>query len=528
MVEEVTQSKGPFSVDTFNFLEQLDKEPATDSYLVRKEEYKKYVENQFKAFFYQVATELPDEITNWLDIEYPKFTDPSWHSSYKGAFYTKGSNSLDDANLYIYLDKEKLVFGFRTNNGSLHKDLFFKNLRIYPEAKEVIYKHGLDIYCYVYNTKKGQAQILANWLEKASTKNTISRTIFASNSLTKNNIFQYSSKQIISQIRNKFQEVFPLFLLATCNEPIPAIKKFLNPGSQLSFLSPSAPFEEPIEEPKQRQEYSLGECAEETGFEEKTLERWKRIIERKKQAILYGTPGTGKTYIARKLAEHLSSTDGFWELVQFHPAYTYEDFIQGIRPKAGTNGQLDYPLIPGRFLQFCKKSQSYEGSCVLIIDEINRANLAQVFGELMYLLEYRSEKIQLAGGNKPFCIPENVYLIGTMNTADRSISLVDHALRRRFAFLPLPPNYQILERHYKETDFPVQGLIKALKFVNQALDEDYKVGISFFLNLKGNFAEQIEDIWQMEIEPYLKEYFFNKKEQLDQFRWSAVRKLIFP
>jgi 5-methylcytosine-specific restriction protein B len=134
----------------------------------------------------------------------------------------------------------------------------------------------------------------------------------------------------------------------------------------------------------------------------------------------------------------------------------------------------------------------------------------------------------LAGGNKPFWIPENVYLIGTMNTADRSISLVDHALRRRFAFLPLPPNYQILERHYKETDFPVQGLIKALKFVNQALDEDYKVGISFFLNLKGNFAEQIEDIWQMEIEPYLKEYFFNNREKLEQFRWSAVRKLILP
>jgi hypothetical protein len=124
MVEEVTQAKCPFSVDTFNFLEQLDKEPATASYLAHKEEYKKYVENQFQAFFYQVATELPDEITNWLDIEYPKFTDPSWQSFYKGAFYTKGSNSLDDANLYIYLDKEKLLFGFRTNNGSLHKDLW--------------------------------------------------------------------------------------------------------------------------------------------------------------------------------------------------------------------------------------------------------------------------------------------------------------------------------------------------------------------------------------------------------------------
>jgi len=522
MVEEVTQSKCPFSVDTFNFLEKLDKEPATASYLAQKEEYKKYVENQFKAFFYQVAAQLPDEITNWLDIESPKFTDPSWHSYYQGAFYTKGSNSLGDAHLYIHINKEGLVAAFEINNGSLSKDLFFKNLRIYPEAKEFICECELADECFVENLKNKDGESLGNWLKNSNLKDTLSRTIYSGIVIEKHEILQSNKEYLLFKIKNKFQKIFPLFLLATCNEPMLAIQGFLNPVSHLSF--PSLP----SEEPKQKQEYSLRECAEETGFEEKTLERWKRIIERKKQAILYGTPGTGKTYIARKLAEHLSSTDGFWELVQFHPAYTYEDFIQGIHPKAGTNGQLDYPLVPGRFLQFCKKAQSYEGSCVLIIDEINRANLAQVFGELMYLLEYRSEKIQLAGGNKPFWIPENVYLIGTMNTADRSISLVDHALRRRFAFLPLPPNYQILERYYKETDFPTQGLIKALKFVNQELDEDYKVGISFFLNLKGNFAEQIEDIWQMEIEPYLKEYFFNKKEKLEQFRWSAVRMLIFP
>jgi 5-methylcytosine-specific restriction protein B len=524
MVEEVTQSKCPFSVDTFNFLEQLDKEPATDSYLARKEEYKKYVENQFQLFFYQVAAQLPDEITNWLDIESPKFTDSSWNSYYQGAFYPKGSNSLADANLYIYIDKNKLLFGFETNNGSLNKDLFFKNLRIYSEAKEFVYKYKLDQRCLVKNLKKKDDDTLECWLKNPTLKNTVGRNIYSNNCITKDDILQYPYDFTIVKIEDEFQQIFPLFLLAICTEPMLAIKEYMNPSYPLSLPSPSPP----SKEPKQKQEYSLRECAEETGFEEKTLERWKRIIERKKQAILYGTPGTGKTYIARKLAEHLSSTDGFWELVQFHPAYTYEDFIQGIRPKAGTNGQLDYPLVPGRFLQFCKKAQSYEGSCVLIIDEINRANLAQVFGELMYLLEYRSEKIQLAGGNKPFWIPENVYLIGTMNTADRSISLVDHALRRRFAFLPLPPNYQILERHYKETDFPAQGLIKALEFVNQELDEDYKVGISFFLNLKGNFAEQIEDIWQMEIEPYLKEYFFNKKEQLEKFRWSEVCKFISP
>lgn len=139
-----------------------------------------------------------------------------------------------------------------------------------------------------------------------------------------------------------------------------------------------------------------------------------QAIERKGQAILYGPPGTGKTYTAEQLAKHLiGGGRGFKELVQFHPAYTYEDFIQGIRPRTRADGQLNYLLVSGRFLAFCKKAESCQGRCVLIIDEINRANLAQVFGELMYLLEYRQAKIPLVGGSKLFGIPENVRLSRT-------------------------------------------------------------------------------------------------------------------
>ncbi|WP_090396440.1 AAA family ATPase [Natribacillus halophilus] len=106
---------------------------------------------------------------------------------------------------------------------------------------------------------------------------------------------------------------------------------------------------------------------------------------------------------------------------------------------------LDYPLQEGRFLEFCQRARRKQGECVLIIDEINRANLSRVFGELMYLLEYRDQEVPLAGGGI-LSIPNNVRIIGTMNTADRSIALMDHALRRRFAFLPLRPNYEILRR----------------------------------------------------------------------------------
>jgi 5-methylcytosine-specific restriction protein B len=272
--------------------------------------------------------------------------------------------------------------------------------------------------------------------------------------------------------------------------------------------------------------YSISECAADTGFQQELLSRWVRAIERKGQAVLYGPPGTGKTYVAERLARHLiGGSNGFMDLVQFHPAYAYEDFVQGIRPKASDGGGLDYPLVPGRFLEFCKKAGGRQGKCVLVIDEINRANLARVFGELMYLLEYRDKEVPLASGGF-LRIPENARMIGTMNTADRSIALVDHALRRRFAFLALYPNYEILRNYHKETGFNVEPLIKVLNKLNTQIgDRHYELGISFFL--RKDLSEQVEDIWRMEIEPYLEEYFFDQPDKTELYRWEKVSKEIF-
>jgi 5-methylcytosine-specific restriction protein B len=212
------------------------------------------------------------------------------------------------------------------------------------------------------------------------------------------------------------------------------------------------------------------------------------------------------------------------DLIQFHPAYAYEDFVQGIRPKGRDGGGLDYPVVPGRFLDFCQKAESRTGKCALIIDEINRANLARVFGELMFLLEYRNQKVALASGGF-LRIPDNVRIIGTMNTADRSIALVDHALRRRFAFLALYPNYQVLEKYHQETGFSAGPLIAVLTKLNKAIgDRHYEVGISFFL--KKELNNEIEDIWRMEIEPYLEEYFFDQPDKVEEFRWEKASKEI--
>lgn len=262
--------------------------------------------------------------------------------------------------------------------------------------------------------------------------------------------------------------------------------------------------------------------AEEIGFAVAELQRWLTAIERKCQAVLYGPPGTGKTFVAERLAQLLvGANGGFVELVQFHPAYAYEDFIQGLRPVATAGGRLDYQVLPGRFLQFCQKAQGRKGTCVLIIDEINRANLARVFGELMYLLEYRGRSVPLAGGGA-LSIPENVRIVGTMNTADRSIALVDHALRRRFAFIHLRPQMDVLRRYHQKRGRDVTGLVEVLQLANEKInDPHYHIGISFFM--REDLPAHIDDIWRMEIEPYLEEYFFDRPAVARELSWDAVK-----
>ena len=292
-----------------------------------------------------------------------------------------------------------------------------------------------------------------------------------------------------------------------------------------------APTAASVDPPKSRRRihepFPLAECALRSRPPEKDLERWVRTIERKGQAVFYGPPGTGKTFIAGLVAQHLvGGGDGVRDLVQLHPAYSYEDFIQGIRPVTGDNGSLSYEMVPGRFLDFCSRAEGREGTSVLVIDEINRANLSRVFGELMYLLEYRDQEIPLAGGDR-LRIPENVRILGTMNTADRSIALVDHALRRRFAFIPLHPRLDVLEAFHEDTGFQATGLVSTLRLLNGRIqDPSYAVGISFFLH--ENLETRIEDIWRMEITPYLEEYFFDQRSVVEEFSWERVGPTILP
>ena len=258
------------------------------------------------------------------------------------------------------------------------------------------------------------------------------------------------------------------------------------------------------------------------------LREIEKLLEDKRQVIFQGPPGTGKTYVARKLANCLSGSKERVRLVQFHPSYAYEDFVQGYRP-ALVGGQPGFKLRNGPLLEAAERARAEpEAKHFLVIDEINRGNLSKVFGELYFLLEYRDEEMRLLYADEPFSLPDNLYIIGTMNTADRSIALVDLALRRRFHFVEFHPNTP-----------PVQGLLRswlakkapAMSWVadivdraNEKLDDQQAaIGPSYFMK-DGLGEEMLRLIWRHNVRPYIEEHLYGEHDRLDEFDLDTLRR----
>lgn len=251
------------------------------------------------------------------------------------------------------------------------------------------------------------------------------------------------------------------------------------------------------------------------------------LLKRKKNIILQGPPGVGKTFIARKLAYEIMQEvkDANIEMVQFHQSYSYEDFIQGLRPTQ--KGGFD--LRDGIFYSFCQRALAHpERPFFFIIDEINRGNLSKIFGELMMLIEAdkREEKFALKltyaeDEEDRFYVPDNLYIIGTMNTADRSLAIVDYALRRRFAFVSLQPDYGSNFRSFLADKGLSEGIIEhictSISKLNNKIKEDvnlgegFQIGHSYFCTYTndGNENQWWTDILNYELKPLLEEIWFD-------------------
>ncbi len=279
----------------------------------------------------------------------------------------------------------------------------------------------------------------------------------------------------------------------------------------------------------------LQSFAEELYFEDASfLEEIDRLLEEKRQVIFQGPPGTGKTYVARKLARHLAGTEGSVELVQFHPSYAYEDFVQGFRPMPSSNGQAGFELRKGPLLRAAERAEiEPDAKHYLIIDEINRANLGKVLGELYFLLEYRKEKIRLQYSDEEFSLPENLYIIGTMNTADRSIALVDLALRRRFSFVEFDTSKEpvkgLLRRWLSANVSSMEWVADVVERANARLDDRHAaIGPSYFMRTDKEDNPSInavdaERIWKHDVLPYIEERLFGERERLGEFDFDRLR-----
>lgn len=254
------------------------------------------------------------------------------------------------------------------------------------------------------------------------------------------------------------------------------------------------------------------------------------LIRQKKNVILQGAPGVGKTYTAKRLAYSMMGVKDpdRVTMVQFHQSYSYEDFIMGIRPN-----ETGFALRHGVFYDFCKKAEDDpDNEYFFIIDEINRGNLSKIFGELFMLIEHdkRGMELQLLYANERFKVPPNIYIIGTMNTADRSLAMMDYALRRRFSFFDMVPGFATDGfRAYRERlkNASLDRLVDCVEKLNEAiasdesLGEGFRIGHSYFSNLKSDTLSnsRLGGIVKYELVPLLKEYWFD--EPLKVREWKA-------
>ena len=282
--------------------------------------------------------------------------------------------------------------------------------------------------------------------------------------------------------------------------------------------------ENPLPKHEEKEKYTINDFLNEVYIHKENYEQLEGLLLRKKNLILQGAPGVGKTFAAKRLAYAImgEKDEERVKIVQFHQNYSYEDFVLGYKPNE--NGGFD--LKEGIFYQFCRKAAvDKERKYFFIIDEINRGNLSKIFGELLMMIEkdYRDTPVQMSYADRRFAVPSNVYLIGMMNTADRSLAMIDYALRRRFSFYEMKPafdNVVFKNSIIKKHDTHLDKLVDALKDLNKVIADDDSLGTGFcighsYLCDLGNDYD-LESIVEFDIIPMLREYWFDNNERFNK------------
>ncbi len=277
--------------------------------------------------------------------------------------------------------------------------------------------------------------------------------------------------------------------------------------------------------------YTKESFLKEVFMSETEYDRLSNLLLQEKNIILQGAPGVGKTFIAKRLAYSIigEKDSNKVSMVQFHQSYSYEDFIMGYRPSESNSFKLE----KGKFYEFCNLAKKDpENKYFFIIDEINRGNLSKIFGELLMLIEAdkRGQEISLLYNKELFSVPENVYIIGMMNTADRSLAMIDYALRRRFSFYTISPafdNPKFVEYQNTMVNPHFNNLVNIVKQLNETIKNDstlgkgFMIGHSYLSELSNDVSdEQLFNIIEYKLIPLIEEYWFDEESKVNQ--WSEL------
>jgi len=380
------------------------------------------------------------------------------------------------------------------------------------------------IYQNFLNAKQGDKLIC---YESSPTKQIVALGIISKSAID-NQIYFKKTETLLSPIDYSTLKDIP---------ELAGMEYFINPNGSLFKLT-EVEYEaimdlvretNPASQNEEFDKYTDSDFLKDVYMSSDKLHSMKSLLERKKNIILQGAPGVGKTYCAKRLCYCMMEKKDNSKIafVQFHQNYSYEDFIMGYRPE----GQ-NFELRKGIFYNFCKKAQNDpDNEYFFIIDEINRGNLSKIFGELLMLIEndYRNDSVTLAYNGESFSVPANLYLIGMMNTADRSLAMIDYALRRRFSFVEIEPCYcndgfkQFVDGLGSVTAKKVVDVVVQLNETirkDDSLGKGFEIGHSYFCGLTKHNCDDslLKGIVQYDIIPTISEYWFDDLARVEE--WS--------